>query len=196
MLVDLFVTLVKIEIVPARSRLNRNYGKDSMNTTIAPASTTTIKPILGKYYIREMIPDHYSLVVNIEKSSRETFWNLHDFRQITQEDGNQGRIITFKRHIIGHYMFQITDESINLLNFTLMPEFRRQKIGTTVLNVLKRDWQIPITCHIRESNTAAHLFLRSNKFQAQKVERSYFADYDLEDHPRYEDAYYFTSEVL
>ena len=167
-----------------------------MPTTIAPGSVTTVKPLLGHFYVREMVGSDLGHVATIEKTSQETYWNREDFRSLLDEC-TQGRVVTFRNKVIGHYIFRLEDESLQLLNLTIHPDFRRQKIGSAVLNYLSQlylqhERALSFTYHVRDSNLSAHLFLRVNKFRAQSVERAYFVDYDLEDRPHYEDAYHFT----
>jgi ribosomal protein S18 acetylase RimI-like enzyme len=167
----------------------------SMNSTVVRGSITTLKPILDMYYIREMNQCDLGCVALIERTSQETFWDREDLHVLSQESGIQGRVITLGHEIVGYYMFQIQEDVLYLLNLTLTTTCRGQKIGSTVLSVLKRDYlndeRTILACHVRDSNLAAHLFLRSNKFRAQTVERAHFIDYVC-DCPHYEDAYYFT----
>jgi len=158
-------------------------------------SITTPTPILDKYFIREMGASDIATVAFNELTSRETRWQQEDFRQILGESGVQGRVITLRSQIVGHYIFKPDHDSLHVLNLTLFLTFRRQRIGSTILDCFKRDYLVDqrdsIVCLVRETNSEAHLFLRANGFLAKRVERSYFVDYDLGQEPLREDAYRF-----
>lgn len=170
-----------------------------MNATLDQVSSTFIKPILDEYYIQGMTETDLRLVAAIERTSKETFWDYQDFYNVLYDSGVQGRIITYKSSIVGHYLFQLVDNSIQLLNLTIAPDCRRQRLGSTIIETLIRDYvedaRSSLTCYVRDSNISAHLFLRSNHFKAKGVERAYFVDYDVANRPHHEDAYYFVYET-
>jgi ribosomal-protein-alanine N-acetyltransferase len=155
-------------------------------------NTTTLNPLIDNYFVQAMKEEDIRHVARIERTSNETFWVEEDFVRVLDEPGTQGRVITKDGTIIGHFIFQFNENEIQLLNLTILPEYRRQKIGSRVIETLSGRLEKTLVCNVRESNLYAHLFLKYNGLKAQSIVRRYFVDYDVLERPAYEDAYLFS----
>jgi ribosomal protein S18 acetylase RimI-like enzyme len=77
---------------------------------------------------------------------------------------------------------------IEIFDFFVMPDARRARVGTALLEFLKtilmHGDQDRIVIRVRETDLPLQLFLKYNSFRAVKVDRGYFVNPS-------EDAYYF-----
>jgi ribosomal-protein-alanine N-acetyltransferase len=88
--------------------------------------------------------------------------------------------------IIGYVIYELHPAHLTLLNFAIHPDYRRQRIGTALLDKLIYKLLSHRRMHLKavvsESNDAAQLFFHRAGFNAVSIARKSYRDSD-------EDAY-------
>jgi len=111
--------------------------------------------------IRKMLMSDLPQVLEIERISFTTPWDINSFRYELQHDDTILKVATFDNKIIGYVCVRTILDVTHILNIAVLPEFRRRGIGSMLLEDalqelkrLRADINI-ITLEVRESNTAA-----------------------------------------
>jgi len=136
--------------------------------------------------IRWMITRDIPEVIEIENSTG--FWTRDDLVSLLRQKNVIGMVIELvdSKKIVGFMVYELLSTRISLLNLSVHPEFRRQKVGSSLMlkliGKLAPQKRIKVVAELRESNLFAQLFLKAIGFKAVEVLRSYFEDTD-------EDAY-------
>lgn len=131
-------------------------------------------------HIRWMVARDLPSVLPIEAASFDYAWTEENFLQCLRQRNCIGMIAERGDGIIGYMVYELHRDRIRLLNFAVHPEHRRAGIGK--LLVAKMIYKLcshrreKLTLAVRESNTAAQLFFRSQRFKAVKVLHGYYTD--------------------
>lgn len=153
-----------------------------------------IKPTKGSIFIKWF---HHGLVKTLaalECYSCENFWGEDQFLEALH-NGSGGYVATDCDQPIGFiiYEFDGGETTVNILNMVVRPDYRRQGVGTMLLDkliqsnaVTRRNYDIH--AKVRESNLAAQLFLKKHDFEAIGVLKAYYQD-KYEEEEDIEDAY-------
>jgi len=138
--------------------------------------------------IRWMIRRDLREVMEIEEASFDSPWSEADFMIQLRQRAVIGMVAEYQYQVIGFMLYELHEQQLEVLNFAIDPEFRRQQAGTVMVNRLidklstQRRKEVFLT--IRESNLSAQLFFSEMGFRADSVLRGYYDNSD-------EDAYLF-----
>lgn len=163
-----------------------------------------LKPVKKHFFVKWLHAGFYAAVAELECYSCENFWSREDIaRMMTCQPWDRsnkgpvhhGKVITDLKMPVGYtiYLPSRRRKSIALLNLVMHPDYRRQGLGAILLNQIQMkigEEYHRIVADVRESNTAAHLFLRHAGFKATGVIKEFFLD-EYPNHTEKEDAYHF-----
>lgn len=135
-------------------------------------------------------------LLEIERSSKETFWDKDDFKELVKIENNiVGKVVEVDEAIVGYMVFQLDMEQIDLLNLTIKTEYRRTGYASNLIDHLKsklNSVRKTIRAEVRESNLQGQLFLKKNGFICTDILPFWFEDYvNDKEPPRLESAYLF-----
>ena len=125
--------------------------------------------------IRSMIRKDIPEVLSIEKESFESNWTEDNFINCLQQRNYVNMIAEHKKQVVGFMIYdELYNRGIHLLNFAVRSDWRRQNIGTQMIEKLitklfSQKKQKIIDIEIRETNLRAQLFLRKCGFRAIKI---------------------------
>ncbi len=158
-----------------------------------------IKPVKGSYFLKPLQPPLYRAAVSLECFSCEHFWNEKDLGDLLKNPRVHALMATRAMTPVGYVVFEKLKKErvVQILNLVVHPDHRRNKIGTIFVDRIVSRFEIScdsVIMNVRESNLAAHLFLQSLDFVAEKVERGHFQDHWAED-TDIEDAYCFRKNL-
>lgn len=128
-------------------------------------------------YIRWMIRRDMPEVIEIENDSFEYAWTEEDFIHCLRQRNSIGMVAEINEDKIAGYMiYSIEKNRIILLNMAVHKDFRRQKIGLTMVEKLfgklSEQRRNRIMLEVRETNLDAQLFFSKVGFRAIKVNRN------------------------
>ncbi len=128
-------------------------------------------PIRLRWLIRRDMPE----VLDIENSSFENPWLEEDFLSHLRQRNCIGMVAEgscdtrYSERILGFMFYELHKSTLNVLNFAVHPEYRRQKIGSQMTDKLKdklpQQDRYRITVETRESVQPATDFFRSQEFK-------------------------------
>ena len=129
--------------------------------------------------VRWMIRRDMPAVVDIESRSFESAWVEEDFIQCLRNRSCVGMVAeTEDYRIVGYMIYELAANRLELVNFAVDVDFRRQGIGSQMLQVLQkklsRNRRTCLSLVIRESNLAGQLFFKANGFLATNVVPNYW----------------------
>lgn len=153
-----------------------------------------MKPTKGGMFVYWMRKNYIPDMLEIEAYSSENFWGRKDFQNLLSQVNIQGYVVSRLNKVVGFLMYELLDEELVILNLGVHPEYRREGVGSMLLDRLKSrlKQRKRIVFDVRETNLPTQIFLKENGFRATNVMRAYFQDYWLEDGPvEVEDAYSF-----
>ena len=136
---------------------------------------------------RWMIRRDMLTVLGIENASFEHAWTEENFLNCLRARNCVGMVAEHlpNDETVGFMIYELRPKSMTILNFAVDPNFRRQDVGTKMIDKLvsklsahRRD---RIIVNVRESNLAAQLFFRSQGFRATKVLRGFYQEDTGED---------------
>lgn len=132
---------------------------------------TAISEIYGSnnYIIRWLIRRDLDEIIEIEEDSFEYPWNKNDFVESLRKSNTIGFVAEQNEIIIGYLIYALNKNNIEILNLAVKRDFRRNKVGTSLINKVKSkligNRNRSKACLI-DSNLVGHLFLKSNNFKA------------------------------
>lgn len=169
-------------------------------------ASSIVRPSLN---LRRMIPRDLPHVLQIAKNLSAGRWALKHFLKVFQSGDAVGWIAEKDACVVGFVVYTVSPEPadmesesapsrskglsgprsmittkspcVNLLNIVVAPEWRRQGIGRSMLEILDKGlWRTAgcIQILVPETNLALQLFLRSVGYKAIRVVRECF---DAED---------------
>lgn len=125
--------------------------------------------------IRWMIRQDMPEVMAIEQSSYDYPWAEEDFLECLRQRNCIGMVIEQDNKVIGFMIYELCKTSVNILNFVVHSEHRRQGVGGMLVDKLKDKLsghrRTRIEFVIRESNMIGQAFFSSCGFMATKVIR-------------------------
>lgn len=156
--------------------------------------------IKSQLYCKGLHSSLFQSAAALECYSCENFWTESDIAHLMSSPHVGG--LVFSKHLtsVAYIVYELNPAlgEITLLNLVVHPDFRRQKLATDFINCLSKMSKLrnmtSIVANVRESNLAAHLFLKSNGFVATGVVPRYFQDV-YEYTSEVEDAYSFKKEI-
>lgn len=138
-----------------------------------------------RWMLRRDLPE----VLRIEELSTLYPWTETDFLRHLRHDKAIGFVVEYQECVIGFMIYEMLKASYCIHNFAVHPNFRRQNVGSKMVNKLHTklsDKRTRLTIEVRETNLPAQLFLRAVGFRAVHVIKSFYEDSG-------EDAYFMVS---
>lgn len=133
-------------------------------------------------------------VYKIEQMSYSNPWQKKHFLNALRRKRLCGIVaVTGKHRVIGFVILEALEQSCQVLNLAVHPDFRRRGVGRKMLGWVQDrlqaqpDWT-RICLEVRERNLEAQLFMKKCNFKAVEVIRDYYEDTG-------EDAYRFERSV-
>jgi ribosomal-protein-alanine N-acetyltransferase len=126
--------------------------------------------------IRRDMPE----VLVIEHGSFEYPWCEEEFLRVLRQRNCIGMVAEFGERIVGYMIYELHRSRIQLLDFAIHPDFRRQGVGRQMIvklvGKLSSQRRNRIGLNVRETNLPAQFFFRVVGFRATEVVREHFAD--------------------
>lgn len=129
-----------------------------------------------RWLIRRDMPE----VLRIEQQSFEFSWTEEDFLCCLRQRNCIGMVAERDHQIVGFMIYELHKSRLNILNFAVARECRKQGIGTQMvlrlIDKLSQQRRKEILFEVRERNLAAQLFFKSQGFRAVRVLRGHYDD--------------------
>lgn len=142
-----------------------------------------IKPQI-RWLIRRDMPE----VLEIENACFEFIWTEENFLCCLRQRNCIGMVAEQNGGVVGFMIYELDKTSLRIINFAVHPVYWRQGIGTAMMNRMKQKIQRrrnEIHLEVRERNTAAQIFFRSQGLVVIDILKDWYDDTD-------EDAYQFS----
>lgn len=131
-------------------------------------------------HIRWMIRRDMQSVLDIEERSFEFPWSEDEFIRCLRQRNCIGMVAQMNEEVVGFMIYELHKNRLHILNFAVHPEFRRQNIGSSMVEKLvsKLSYQrrSRIMLEVRETNLPAQLFFKDLGFKAVSVLREFYED--------------------
>lgn len=142
-----------------------------------------------RWMIRRDVPE----VLNIEMRSFDFPWAEKDFINCLRQRTCIGAVYERNDQILAFMVYKLSKGKLTLLNFAVHPEFRRQGIGTQMIEKLRMKLSLQrrqmIDLHVSDDNLTMQLFLRKVGFKAKRIEPHHYKEHQ-------KDAYYFNYSAV
>jgi ribosomal-protein-alanine N-acetyltransferase len=133
-----------------------------------------------RVHIRWMIRRDMPEVLAIEHASFEFPWCEEEFLRVLRQRNCIGMVAEYGERVVGFMIYELHRNKLTVLDFAVLPEFRRAGVGRQMLaklvGKLSTHRRTRITLHVRETNLPAQLFFRIQGFRALEVSREHYAD--------------------
>lgn len=130
--------------------------------------------------IRWLIRRDMADVLRIETQSFESPWTDEDFLCCLRQRNCIGMVAEFNHQIVGFMIYELHKSRLNILNFAVADEARRQGVGTQMvlrlIDKLSQQRRSEILMEVRERNLDAQLFFARQGFRAISVLRKHYDD--------------------
>lgn len=133
--------------------------------------------------IRWLIRLDMGEVLKIEHESFEVPWTEKDFMSCLRQGNCIGMVAVCDQKIVGFMLYELHDSHLNILNFAVATDARRQRVGSQMVQKLIEKFvskmhlkRSAAEVMVRESNLAAQLFFRESGFRAVSVLRGHYDD--------------------
>jgi ribosomal-protein-alanine N-acetyltransferase len=131
-------------------------------------------------HIRWMIRRDMPEVLEIENESFEFPWTDEDFIRCLRQRNCIGMVAESEGRVLGFMIYELHNTRIHLLNFAVAAQYRRQGVGSRMVDKLvsklSHQRRTRIALEVRETNLAAQLFFRQNGFRAVSVLKNFYED--------------------
>jgi [ribosomal protein S18]-alanine N-acetyltransferase len=131
-------------------------------------------------HIRFVIDADMPSVMAIENASFPQPWSEGDFASRRKRRNCISFVAEVGRKVVGYAVLEHGDKTTELVNIAVHPEFRRQRIASRlmakVIEKSRNRHEFDVRAEVRESNTLAHLLLRSLGLKAFNVVREMYHD--------------------
>jgi [ribosomal protein S18]-alanine N-acetyltransferase len=133
-----------------------------------------------RVHIRWMIRRDMPEVLAIEHTSFEFPWCEEEFLRVLRQRNCIGMVAEHGERVVGFMIYELHKAKLQVLNFAVAPEFRRQGVGhqmvAKLVGKLSSHRRTRIVLHVRESGLAAQLFYKVQGFRATEVVREFYED--------------------
>lgn len=167
-----------LDLVHGRTAINRRSKTDRSRKEFAAMSS--IESDQSCVHIRWMIRRDMTSVLAIEEQSFEFPWTEDEFIRCLRQRDCIGMVAERNEEVAGFMIYELHKNRIHILSFAVHPDFRRQSVGTAMIEKLvsKLAYQRRnrIVLEVRETNLAAQLFFRKRGFRATGVLKSFYED--------------------
>jgi ribosomal-protein-alanine N-acetyltransferase len=131
-------------------------------------------------HIRWMIRRDMPEVLAIEHAGFDFPWCEEGFLRVLRQRNCIGMVAELGERVVGFMIYELHKNKLNVLDFAVHPEFRRQGIGRQLvdklISKLSAAQRTKIIIRVRETNLTGQLFFRSQRLQALGVNREHYAD--------------------
>lgn len=129
-----------------------------------------------RWLIRRDMPE----VLDIENQCLDSSWTEDDFLCCLRQRSCIGMVAECNHRIVGFMIYELHKAKLHVLSFAVDPDFRRQGIGSQMIEnlvaKLSQQRRREIVLEVRESNLSAQLFFKKMGFKAVSVLRSHYDD--------------------
>lgn len=129
-----------------------------------------------RWLIRRDMPE----VIRIEQESFGFPWTEEDFLCCLRQRNCIGMVAERDHQIVGFMIYELHKSRLNILNFAVAPECRKQGVGTQMIlrliDKLSQQRRKEIVFEVRERNLEAQLFFKTQGFRAVRVLRAHYDD--------------------
>lgn len=133
-----------------------------------------------KVHIRWMIRRDMPEVLRIESDAFEFPWTEEDFIRCLRQRNCIGMVAEAGERVVGFMIYELHKNQLHILNFAVHREFRRQHVGTQMveklIGKLSANRRSRILLEVRETNLSAQVFFRNLGFRAVSVLRDFYDD--------------------
>lgn len=130
--------------------------------------------------IRWLIRRDMAEVLKIESSSFDSPWTDEDFLCCLRQRNCIGMVAEHNHQIVGFMIYELHKSRLNILNFAVSSDFRRQGVGMQMVlrlvDKLSQQRRTEILLEVRERNLEAQLFFQRQGFKAISVLRAHYDD--------------------
>ena len=144
-----------------------------MSTVPAPKAQVRV-------HIRWMIRRDMPEVLAIEHASSDFPWCEEEFLRVLRQRNCIGMVAEYGERVVGFMIYELHKSKLQVLNFAVAPECRRQGVGhqmvAKLVGKLSSHRRTRILLYVRESNLSAQLFYKVQGFRATEVAREHFED--------------------
>jgi ribosomal-protein-alanine N-acetyltransferase len=143
-------------------------------------NTVPTAKVQVRVHIRWMIRRDMPEVLAIEHASFEFPWGEEEFLRVLRQRNCIGMVAEHGERVVGFMIYELHKAKLQILNFCVHPEYRRQGVGhqmvAKLVGKLSSHRRTRISLNIRESNLPAQLFYRTQGFRALEVVREHYED--------------------
>ena len=143
-------------------------------------STVPAAKTQARVHIRWMIRRDMPEVLAIEHASFDFPWCEEEFLRVLRQRNCIGMVAEHGERVVGFMIYELHKTKLNVLNFSVSPEFRRQGVGhqmvAKLVGKLSSHRRTRIALHVREGNLSAQLFYRVQGFRASGILREHYED--------------------
>lgn len=149
-----------------------------------------------RVHIRWKISLDMPEILAIEHVSSEFPWCEEEFLRVLRQRNCIGMVAEYGERVVGFMIYELHKARLQVLNFAVAPEFRRQGVGrqmiVKLIGKLSSHRRTRIVLHVRETNLAAQMFYKVQGFRATEILREQYEDtgedayvmqYAIEDDP-------------
>jgi ribosomal-protein-alanine N-acetyltransferase len=133
-----------------------------------------------RVHIRWMIRRDMPEVLAIEHAGHEFPWCEEEFLRVLRQRNCIGMVAEYGERVVGFMIYELHKSKLQVLDFAVHPEFRRQGVGRQMVaklaGKLSSHRRTRIMLQVRERSLAAQLFYRVQGFRATEVVREHFED--------------------
>ncbi len=133
-----------------------------------------------RVHIRWMIRRDMPEVLAIEHAGFEFPWCEEEFLKVLRQRNCIGMVAELGERVVGFMIYELHKSKLNILDFAVHPEFRRQGVADQMVDKLvgklSSHRRTRIVLHVRETNLPAQVFFRDQGFKAVEVVREHFQD--------------------
>jgi len=155
-----------------------------------------IKEIPSKFVLRKMRKEDIPKVIEIEKMSFSSPWpDFHFYDELTNPYSHpyvvEARFIDGRTKIVGYIFLWVFEEEIEIANIAVHPNYRRMRIGSSMLSVVEDifgEKAKKVFLEVRASNTPAIKLYKKMGFKEVGIRKRYYTD-------NYEDAIIMMKEI-
>lgn len=124
-------------------------------------------------YVRWLIRRDMPEVLDIERQSFEFPWTEQDFLNYLRQRNVIGMVAECNHRIIGFMVYELHKRILNIINFAVDPEFRREGVGSMMveklIDKLSQQRRQQLTLTIRLGNSEGQTFFRKCGFVPEEV---------------------------
>jgi ribosomal-protein-alanine N-acetyltransferase len=144
-----------------------------------------------RWALRRDMPE----ILAIEHASFAFPWCEEEFLHLLRQR-RIGMVAEYGERVVGFMIYELHKAKLQVLNFAVAPEFRRQGVGrqmiVKLIGKLSSHRRTRIVLHVRETNLAAQMFYKVQGFRATEILREQYEDtgedayvmqYAIEDDP-------------